>query len=108
MNERKHFLLVSIREDALMGYWSFHADNELAVARCLLRDPWQYQDVFWALRVSLSEAERLGPEELLAAIHGSYPNARVRAVLYLLPVVQPADCSDVTSTRPTSPQAAQA
>lgn len=92
MNEANQFVLVSIREDALMGHWSFRAADELAVARHLLDDPWQYENVFWALRISWKEVEQLSPEQLLQAIRDSYPNRHVRAVLYLLRVESPASC----------------
>ncbi len=80
-------------ENALLGHWSFRAEDELAVARHMLRDPWEYQDVFWALRASVQEVERATPEELLQAIRDSYPNPHVRAALYLLPIADPADCT---------------
>lgn len=41
MNEPNQFVLVLIRENALMGHWSFRAADELAVARHVLRQPWQ-------------------------------------------------------------------
>ncbi len=90
MNEPNLYVLVSIMENALMGHWSFRAADELSVARYVLRNPWQYEDVFWALRISLREVDRITPEELLQAIRDSYPNTHVRAVLYLLPVKEPA------------------
>jgi len=92
MSEPNLFMLVSQMEGQLMGYWSFRARDELAIARYLLHDPWEYQDVFWALRISVQEVETLSPEGLLHAIRDSYWNPHVRAVLYLLPIVQPADC----------------
>ncbi len=93
MNEANQFVLVSIMENALMGHWSFRAADELAVARHLLRDPWQYENVFWALRISWKEVEQLDPEQLLQAIRDSYPNRHVRTVLYLLRVESSADCT---------------
>jgi len=93
MNEQNQFVLVSIMENALMGHWSFRAVDERAVACHLLRHAWEYQDVFWALRLSPKDVENLGPDELLHAIHDSYPNQHVRAVLYLLRITQPADCA---------------
>ncbi len=92
MNEANQFVLVVIREDALMGHWSFRVADELAVARHLLHDSWEYENVFWALRISWREIEQLSPEQLLQAIRDSYPNRHVRAVLYLLRVESPADC----------------
>jgi hypothetical protein len=96
MNENQ-FVLVSIMENALMGHWSFRAADEPTVARHLLRHPWQYQDVFWALRLSPKDVECLSPDELLQAIRDSYPNPHVRAVLYLLRIVEPADCAQADS-----------
>jgi hypothetical protein len=75
----------------------------LAVATHLLRDPWEYQDVFWALRISTTEVQHMQPAELVQAIHDSYPNQRVRAVLYLLKIDRPIDCS---STQPHQAQGA--
>jgi hypothetical protein len=98
MREQKQFVLVSIMENALMGHWSFRAPDELAVARYLLGHLWEYQDVFWALRISPDEVESLSPEELLQAIHDSYPNQHVRAVLYLLPIGPTAVCTPAEST----------
>lgn len=92
MSQQNQFVLVSIMDNALMGHWSFRAADELAVARHLLRDPWQYQDVFWALRISVQDVQRLSPADLLQEIHGSYPNSHVRAVLHLLRIAQTADC----------------
>ena len=90
-------MLVCVSEDALVRHWSFRASDELAVARHLLRDPWEYQHVFWALCISVQEVKTLRPEELLQAIRDSYPNRRVQAVLYLLPVATPADCDKAGS-----------
>jgi hypothetical protein len=93
MNRQKQFVLVSIMENAFMGHWSFWASDEVTVARHLLLNAWNYQDVFWALRISLRDVERLSAEELLQAIRDSYPNQKVRAVLYLFPIGEPADCA---------------
>ncbi len=94
MTDQNLFVLVSIMENALMGHWSFRAKDELAVAHHLLRHAWDYDKVFWALRISLREVDQITPENLLQAIHDSYPNQRVRAVLYLLRVTEPAQCSE--------------
>jgi hypothetical protein len=84
-------------ENFLKGYWSFRASDELTVIRYLLRHAWNYTDVFWALRISMREVDQVTPEELLQAIHESYYTQRVRAVLHLLRVTEPADCSEVES-----------
>jgi hypothetical protein len=99
MNEQKPFVLVLIRDNSLMRHWSFLAVDELAVARHVLRYYWQYEDVFWALRISLRDVESVSPEQLLKEIRDSYPNQRVRAVLHLLAVADPADCGQDESLR---------
>lgn len=93
MTQRNTYVVAVIMEGALMKHWSFHAADELAVARHLLTDPWEYEDVFWGLHMSHDEATRLKPEELLQAIRDSYPNNRVRAIVYLLPVVNVIKCA---------------
>lgn len=96
MNEQNLYVLVALMEDALMGHWAFRAADELAVARHLARNAWQYQDVFWALGISLKEADRLSPEYLLQAIRDTYRNPHRRAVLYLLNASTPVSCDEVS------------
>jgi hypothetical protein len=97
MNGQNLFVLVCVKEDVLLGQWSFRASDELAVARHLLQNAWDYQKVFWALRISVQEVDDMRPEELLQAISDSYYNQRLRGVLYLLRVAPPADCDGAGS-----------
>jgi hypothetical protein len=106
MNEPNLFVLVIQSEGALLGHWSFRAADELTVARQLLQNAWDYQDVFWALRISTEVVQYLGPVELLQAIRDSYPNPHVRAVLYLLPISPVVDC-DAAESRRSVPEGAK-
>jgi len=101
MNEPPQFVLVLIRENALMRHWSFRAADELAVARHVLHHAFEYEDVFWALRISLVDIEGLEAKELLQAIHDSYFNQKGHVVLYLLPVEQTVDCLPAESPTPS-------
>jgi hypothetical protein len=93
MSELNLYVLFSIREDCLLDQWSFRASDELSVARHLFRNVWDYEYVFWALRLTVEEVEQITAEELLQAIHDSYDNMpHVRAVLYLVRVTAPALC----------------
>src|SRR5438105_12590562 len=94
MPDHPFFILVSIREDALVGHWTFRAADELAVMRHLLRDPWSYEDVFWGLRIDLREIEQVTPEQLFQAVSDSYGPAKTRTVLYLIRV-SPGEICDI-------------
>ncbi len=83
MNENTLFALISVMEDALMDFWTFRAKDELQVAHYLLQHPWQYEDLFRALRISLKDIDELSPDALLQAIHGSYMDARNEFSVYL-------------------------
>jgi hypothetical protein len=100
MPDQPFFFLVSMMDDALMGHWTFRATDELAVMRQLLRDPWSYKDVFWGLRISLREIERVTPEELLQAINNSYGPAKTRTVLYLIRVSAGEICNIANEATP--------
>lgn len=100
MPDQPLFFLVSIMDDALMGHWTFQAADELSVMRHLLRDPWSYEDVFWGLRISLRDIERVTPEELLQVITDSYGPAKTRTVLYLIRVPAGEICDIVKEAMP--------
>lgn len=100
MPDQTLFFLVSVMDDALMGHWTFRAADEMAVMRQLLRDPWSYEEVFWGLRISLREVDRVTPEELLQTINDSYGPAKTRTVLYLIRVAPEAICRVVDGVAP--------
>jgi hypothetical protein len=101
VNEVREFVLVSIMDNSLMGHWAFQATDELAVARFLVQNAWRYQDVFWALRIPLKEAERVPPEDLLRAIRGSYADSHRRAVLHLIATGPVVNCAEVGQEEPS-------
>jgi hypothetical protein len=80
------FILVAIDDDALVGSWTFRANDELAIAHHLLRHAWDYEHVFARLRISLRRIDQVTPEELLRAIHNSYSNVHCNATFHLIRV----------------------
>ena len=87
MSEPNLFVLVCIRDNALMWHWTISATDELDVARQIRRNPWSYENVYWALGVHMSKTKELDAEELLKAIQDSYMNMNsLPAVLHLMPV----------------------
>lgn len=86
MTDQPLFFLMSIVDDSVWDHWTFRAPDELAVMRHLLRYPWDYDGLFWGLRISPREIDQLTPEQLGKAIENSYGSPRCRAVIHLIRV----------------------
>src|SRR4051794_30834050 len=101
MTEQRTYVLVAIVDNSLFGQWSFIAASEIAVAEMLLSNPFAYENVFWGLRLNMSQVGDMDPRKLLERIRSSYSQPRALAVYHLFaitPAVATADSELATTS----------